>query len=124
MNKNTQRFQPLDNTPDNSFNATEFIQKSRESIENTVSSMAYGRFFITILLIGWLGTMTYLIMKKDEVKSDDPEYNRYYLLHRTWFGEESIVMILWKVWYYTLLLLTLSPLVRELVSFMRLRVYV
>ena len=122
MNTNT-KFQPLQNTQQTDFNAGDFLKQSRKSIENTITSMSYGRIVITFILIGWLITFTYLIMKKDEIKPDDSEYQRWFMLHRTWFGDESIVMILWKVWYYTLLLLTLSPLIREIVSFMRLKVY-
>ena len=53
--------------------------------------------------------------------NDDRNYIRYFNLHRIWFGEESIVMLLFKLWFYTAILWMASPFIRELIIFAKLR---
>lgn len=89
------------------------------ALSRTLKIIAYGRTGITFILVAWLITVSIWIMKKND--TNDKEHQRYFNLHRVWFGEESIILILWKMWYYTLLLISLSPLIRELVTFIKLR---
>lgn len=52
---------------------------------------------------------------------DEENYVRYYNLHRVWFGDQSIVWTIFKIWYFTIILWMLSPVLRELVIFLKVR---
>jgi hypothetical protein len=63
-------------------------------------------------------------VEKGGFLNDEENHVRYFNLHRVWFGEESIVMILFKLWYYAALLWMLSPILKELVVFLKMRVLI
>lgn len=101
-----------------------------------------GRFGVTIFLIGWLVLITVLILREKPNEQTDeqlyaqpyvqtyvPQQNsqahaKYFNLHRVWFGEQSIIMIIFKIWYYALIVWMMTPLMRELVVFAKLRMSV
>ena len=44
-------------------------------------------------------------------KTDKP--TRLYYLHKIWFGDESIVYILFKIWFMTIMFFIALPIVKE-----------
>lgn len=106
------------------------LKKSTEGIiaglQRTIQYLMGGRMLITIILCAWLITLSYLITRKSDTQNPDdktdPSRMRYYNLHRVWFGDQSPLLILLKLWYYTFVLILLAPVIRELITFLKLRV--
>ena len=108
--------------------ANRSIESIRQSPVNLLNSLKkflkyvmMGRTGLSIFLIVWLVVFSILFARPSESKEEDETRQKYFYLHRVWFGEESIIMILFKMWYYTLILLMLNPILRELVIFLKLR---
>jgi len=91
-----------------------------------------GKTLVTLFLIAWLLGISFLIIytspDKTRPLTDDliqtgDYYNhvRFFNLHRVWFGEESIVIIIIKLWFYTAILWLLGPILRELAVLFKLR---
>lgn len=74
------------------------------------------RAIITLFLLAWLTVFTILTLRFKFSKTDiqpskeqEPQFSdenaiKYFYLHRIWFGENSIVLILFQVWYLTAIL--------------------
>lgn len=75
-----------------------------------VSRLMQLRVIVTVLLVGWLLVISHLLVRADKEGRED-DRNRYFSLHRVWFGDSSVVQTLFNMWYYTILLLLVSPLV-------------
>lgn len=108
-----------------------------DDIKIAFSRLRWIRLIITIFLVGWLGFFTYLMMRSYQDQgffdSNQPstskaatsdtdsslEDTKYFYLHRIWFGDYSIVLILFQVWYMTIMLFLLGPLVREGIRYLQ-----
>jgi len=95
------------------------IGMNAESVANTVDRVLtyswWGRIVITVVMLAWMGALSYLIAtpKKDS-ENGDVQRARYYNLHRIWFGDQSALMILVTLWYYTIILMILGPIIKEI----------
>lgn len=90
-----------------------------DSAKQALTMLNTGRLALSIMLILWLAVMTFYIRYRND--PEDPEaHQRYFAIHRVWFGEQSIVMILWRMWYTVLVIGMVSPLVKEILFLLQL----
>jgi len=93
-------------------------------LKRIVSYIMAARTTITVVMCAWLITISYFIIRKtdpaDTYDANDPSRTRYYNLHRVWFGDDSSLLILFKIWYYTFIFIMLGPILRELFVFTKL----
>lgn len=75
-----------------------------------VSRLMQIRVIATVFIVGWLLMISHLLTRADKGKRPE-DRDRYFALHRVWFGDSSVVQTLFNMWYYTILLLIVSPLV-------------
>jgi len=116
MNTNAQK---LFNTAKlNMQKAQDAPTKILNSVERFMKYIMAGRIGLSIFLVGWTVMISYFLMRPRDTEEDR---RRYYDLHRSWFGDESVFMIIFKMWYYTLILFAAGPILRELVMFFKLR---
>lgn len=106
-----------------------------DDLKTAFSRLRWIRLAITIFMVGWLGFFTYLMLRSyqdqglfEQTSKPQPatsdtdnslEDTKYFYLHRIWFGDDSIVMILFQVWYMTIMLFLLGPLIREAIRYLR-----
>jgi hypothetical protein len=112
------------------------------SFMRAIKYIYYGRIGLTFFLVGWLLVMSYLILyqrfpyrqrgqtlyglqaQDAQKKPQDQDVNvsiqtmpisssRFYELHRVWFGDESILWILVKIWYLAILFMMVAPLIKQ-----------
>lgn len=105
-----------DNIPSNPTTIVNKLQDVRSSMQNI-------RIVMTIFLVSWLAVMSYMFMiKYAEKRSDNSDVeahkkhrtDRLYYLHRVWFGDDSIVYMLVKVWYMAVIIMLLTPVLIEI----------
>jgi hypothetical protein len=90
------------------------------SIQRILRYMMLGRVGITFMIIGWTVLVSVMILWNPADNVDKPfdvkdaNYIKYFNLHRLWFGEESVLLLLMNIWKYTLLLLLLKPVFTEI----------
>jgi hypothetical protein len=53
--------------------------------------------------------------------NDDKNYDRYYNLHRVWFGDTSIVMIVFNLWFWVVIFWLMGPILREIGMILKLQ---
>lgn len=103
------------------------------SVRKLLKLILIGRIVITVLLIAWtLGISAMMVWKpllEEEMDSttgrlisDRNNYFRYYNLHKLWFGDEAVVMVLIRLWLYVLGMWLLEPILREVVAFVNLKI--
>lgn len=87
------------------------IETLQRYVQAPLKRLFYARIAISIFMLGWLGYITYKLSRADK---EDPDGNgtKYFYLHRVWFGETSIIATLFQMWWTTLLLFMLSPILR------------
>jgi len=90
------------------------LERSQEILQNALTTVFYTRIGITLLILAWTITLSIMIASRD-LTPDDTE--RYFYLHRLWFGEESSLRILWDLWFYTLVFFSLQPVIREILRY-------
>ena len=96
------------------------------SAKKFIKYMLAGRLGVTLFLLVWIVCISILMVgqKKqgdDYIVRDDQDYARYFNLHRVWFGEESVLLMLFKLWYYSAILWLLSPVLRQLAIFLKVK---
>jgi MFS-type transporter involved in bile tolerance (Atg22 family) len=97
------------------------VSKSKASLMSVVNNIRTIKIGITVFLIGWLGYLTYRILKPSVTNFDEQNKERWYEVHRVWFGDESIIFMLFKIWYMVLIFMALSPVLGEIIDLIRLR---
>lgn len=91
-----------------------------------------GRIGLTIFIIIWTVVISILIVRNNTDKTDESDnpsnpsnpnvnYIRYFNLHKVLFGDESVLLILFKLWYYVLFLWVAGPIFKEFIIFMKMR---
>jgi hypothetical protein len=116
-----------------------------KQMQDVLDNLFLSRSLLTVFIIGWLLFFTFKIYsspsrtssaiarrfpdfpdsnvkgpEKSPEKGNDPtDIERLYYIHRVWFGDESIVFALFNIWYYTLFLMIMGPLVRVVVNYMK-----
>lgn len=102
-----------------------------QSIQSIFTRIQVIRAIITFVLIAWLVVFTILTLRIQFSPADieqsstsgaaptptDPESMKYFNLHRIWFGDSSIVLILFQVWYLTALMLVFGKLVGPAIKY-------
>lgn len=100
-----------------------------QSIQSIFTRIQVIRAIITFVLIAWLVVFTILTLRIQFSPEDieqsstpgstptDPESMKYFNLHRIWFGDSSIVLILFQVWYLTALMLVFGKLVGPAIKY-------
>jgi hypothetical protein len=99
-------------------------------IQTALTQMRYGKIAITIFLLVWAVTMSILIYRESNPPSSPSAYHSssasasssgesggnstYYQMHQVWFGNESIMMIVVRLWIYTMILLLFLPAIRDI----------
>ena len=53
--------------------------------------------------------------------NDDKNYDRYYNLHRVWFGDTSIVMVVFNLWFWVVIFWLMGPILREIGMILKLQ---
>ena len=106
-----------------------------ENIKSIFTRVRIIRAVITFVLLAWLVVFTILTLRLQFSEKDieqnfttdssgsvptitDPEATKYFYLHRIWFGDSSIVLILFQVWYFTAIMFLLGPLVNQAIKFL------
>lgn len=93
-----------------------------ENIKTIFSRVKLIRAILTFVLLAWLVVFTILSLQLKFSAADlaspntipeDSNAAKYFYIHRIWFGEESIVMMLFKVWYFTALMFLVGPLIQK-----------
>jgi len=127
LNLTKQRMQAASNVQLNIFGSVKRIYKR----------IMMGRIGLTVFLIVWAIVMSVLIARKPDGEKNiedsinykrktineayDRDYDRYYTLHRIWFGDESVLMILFKIWFWVTVAWMVGPILRHFVLFMRVK---
>ena len=83
------------------------------SIQNVMTIMMRFRIVVTVVIIAWGIFMSQKIVRQD---LDQNSMWKYFNFHRVWFGEESIVMILFSLWFKVFLIIIFLPLIQELIN--------
>lgn len=87
----------------------QFVRDTTDEVVDTlffvVKQVSQLRIIATLFLLGWLIAMTYLLMRPAKNAEDAASRDRYFALHRVWFGDTSIVGMIYSIWYFTILLL-------------------
>jgi steroid 5-alpha reductase family enzyme len=68
---------------------------------------------ITISVMVWVGWMTWMMVRKD---IDEKESNRYYQLHKVWFGHTPVLFIFFQIWIFTILFYLVLPVFKQIYS--------
>jgi len=89
------------------------------SILKINSVMKIARLVVTIVLLSWLISISICILKQKRVNTDAspqelPDHNRYFNLHRVWFGDEAPIFVLFRIWYYVFIFMVISPFLYEI----------
>jgi hypothetical protein len=83
------------------------------------------RVIVTLAIITWAIVLSYHLMRKpteqEQIEERGEHRAKYFYMHRVWFGEESLVMIIFKIWVWVIILMLLSPLLRQLIIFLRVK---
>ena len=85
-------------------------------------TMFYMRIIFTILILGWIIMILRCMFKtydNEEIKRKKIE--RCFYAHRTLFGDDSVVMLLFRIWYISIVLLILFPGASELLVLLKTR---
>jgi len=97
------------------------MRKAQSTAQMVLKGLFYGRVGISLIIIGWL---TYVLYKLKPTEQDTPEGTasraRYYDMHRVFFGDQSVVMILFSMWYYSFILILLSPVLKWVADVLKL----
>ena len=111
----------MNNLPINRTEMDTIVSKGKKSLLGVLSNIRTIKLSITLFLVGWLAYMTWKIISPPTSQQDIENKDRWYYVHRVWFGDESIVFMLFKIWYMVLVFLAISPMVGEAIDLMRLR---
>lgn len=92
---------------------TDPIQKGHSTIKKVLKALFYGRVGITLILLIWVSFISYRLVRSNTIEEDtiQEDTDKYFYLHRVWFGEESVLMIIFNMWYYSFILLILYPII-------------
>jgi len=97
------------------------VGRIQGTLSSILKALFYGRLGISALLLSWVIFISYKLTKQSEEEEESEEgRDRYFYLHRVWFGEESILMILFNMWYYSVILLMLTPIISWLADILKL----
>jgi len=90
-----------------------------QSLKQSFGILVNIKVIITTLIITWgIFMSTYIIRQSAD---DDESMNtswKYYNFHRVWFGDESLLIILFNIWFKTLLIAMFIPIAKELFHIM------
>ncbi len=109
-----------------------------KSVDQFLTYMKIGKIVLTIFILGWVLVISTLIVRKSpskdsregysgeegilkNVANDDQNYARYYNLHRVWFGDQSTLWLLARIWFYTLIFWMMGPLLKHVAMFAKLK---
>lgn len=83
------------------------LELAIEAVKKVLGLIMQFRILITVGILVW----GVFISKKIVDNSSEPrvDYVKYYNLHKIWFGEESLLVVLFKLWIYKLLLSLVIP---------------
>jgi hypothetical protein len=95
------------------------VTQSKNTILQVLKNVRWIRLGITGFLLAWLGFFTYQILKPNIDEKRNENEARWFQLHRIWFGDESIVFILFRVWYLVLVFMAISPIIGEVIELLR-----
>ena len=94
----------------------EMISDSKTTIMQVLKNVRIIKFGVTAFLLAWLAYFSYQILKPDDENVDK---SNWFNLHRIWFGDESIVFILFKIWYMVIVFLAISPIIGEIINLLQ-----
>lgn len=83
----------------------------KEVTRNLLGALFYARILISVLLLGWVIYITYKLSQEEEGVEKEETRAKYFYMHRVWFGEESIALILFNLWYYSFIFLLITPVI-------------
>jgi hypothetical protein len=95
-------------TPETRKEGAAWLENSIKRIKSTTRRITWGGIIVSLFLFTWVLVFTFLLLKPGK-DVDDRAHQKYFATHRLWFGEESIILIIWNIWYYALLLIVLGP---------------
>jgi heme/copper-type cytochrome/quinol oxidase subunit 2 len=92
-------------------------------VKKSLKRLTILRIAITLFIVVWVLVMSYYLTRNydEDDKEQGERRAKYFYLHRVWFGEESTVMIIFKMWIWAVILMLLAPLLRHVVLFLRIR---
>jgi len=98
------------------------VDYKQQFVDNLVyirRTMSNVRMIFTIFIISWVIAVAICLMKQDEQSDNEQQNSRYYYLHRIFFGDESPLFMLFRMWIYAFVFYLLTPLFGEILIVLR-----
>lgn len=97
------------------------IRKVQGTVRVVLKGLFYGRVSITLFILGWIGFIIYKLRPRQEDTSEDAVGRaRYFDMHRVFFGDQSVLMILFSMWYYSFILILVAPIIKWVTDVLKL----
>ena len=77
-------------------------QDAPEQFQIALGNFTIGKSVVSVFLILWAIIFSILILYRQRL-------NEYIQIHQIWFGTESIVLIIARLWFYSVVLILFLP---------------
>lgn len=85
------------------------FQLVMEAFKEILGLLMKFKILITLAILAWGIFISKKVIDNASDSRPSVDYLKYYNLHRIWFGEESLIVILFKMWISYLLLTVITP---------------
>lgn len=109
-----------------------------DSVKKSLKYFSVARIILTLFLLIWVIIISFLLIRENKKDVDggfggfgggdsdsgdsDDKRLRYFNLHRVWFGEESVILILFKMWYYAIIIWMISPMITPIILYLKTKI--
>lgn len=86
----------------------EMLDTLYDSVKKVLNHLRMFRLAVTAFIVGWCVFALYKILFPTNEEMNNGREFQYFNAHRVLFGDESVLMILFKLWYFVALFVLLK----------------
>jgi predicted secreted protein len=101
---------------------TELKDEIEVTMKSSLGRLKIIRLVLTFAIITWLVVFTVMTSLEDESEDDEETkktHDKYFAMHRIWFGDDSLIAILFGIWYKTMIIIILAPIITKVLQKIR-----